>query len=102
MSELEFWHWWVIAAALGALDMLAQRGFFLWLGVAALLAAPNHCSSSDITSGTASGTDSVCTWQFQPRNNPGVIKQASRCNTGVHRHQGLGDLEAVIARPRAA
>ena len=37
MSELEFWHWWVIAAFLGALDMLAQRGFFLWLGVAALL-----------------------------------------------------------------
>ena len=37
MSELEFWHWWVIAAALGALDMLAQRGFFLWLGVAALI-----------------------------------------------------------------
>ncbi|MEI6556848.1 MAG: NfeD family protein [Rhodospirillaceae bacterium] len=37
MSELEFWHWWVIAAVLGALDMLAQRGFFLWLGVAALI-----------------------------------------------------------------
>lgn len=37
MIELEFWHWWVVAAALGALDMLAQSGFFLWLGVAALM-----------------------------------------------------------------
>lgn len=37
MNELEFWHWWVIAAFLGALDMLAQRGYFLWLGVAALI-----------------------------------------------------------------
>ena len=37
MNELEFWHWWAIAAFLGALDMLAQRGYFLWLGVAALI-----------------------------------------------------------------
>jgi hypothetical protein len=37
MNEIEFWHWWVVAAALGALDMLAQSGFFLWLGVAALV-----------------------------------------------------------------
>jgi len=36
MNVLEFWHWWVAAALLGSLDMLAQSGFFLWLGVAAL------------------------------------------------------------------
>jgi len=36
MDMIEFWHWWVVAALLGALDMLAQSGFFLWLGVAAL------------------------------------------------------------------
>ncbi|MBI1207932.1 MAG: NfeD family protein [Azospirillum sp.] len=34
---IEFWHWWVVAAVLGALDMLAQSGFFLWLGGAALV-----------------------------------------------------------------
>ncbi|CAK0758267.1 NfeD-like family protein YbbJ [uncultured Gammaproteobacteria bacterium] len=33
---LQFWHWWVLAAVLGAADMLAQTGFLLWLGVAAL------------------------------------------------------------------
>jgi membrane protein implicated in regulation of membrane protease activity len=37
MDIIQFWHWWVVAAALGALDMLAQSGFFLWLGVAALV-----------------------------------------------------------------
>ena len=37
MIEIEFGHWWVIAAALGALDMLARRGTFLWLGVTALI-----------------------------------------------------------------
>ncbi|MEI7611232.1 MAG: NfeD family protein, partial [Rhodospirillaceae bacterium] len=37
MIEIEFWHWWVIAAALGAVDMLARRGTFLWLGVTALI-----------------------------------------------------------------
>jgi len=37
MNEIEFWHWWVLAATFGALDMLAQSGFFLWLGVAALI-----------------------------------------------------------------
>lgn len=37
MIIIEFWHWWVVAAVLGALDMVAQSGFFLWLGVAALV-----------------------------------------------------------------
>lgn len=35
-TVLQFWHWWVLAAILGAADMLAQTGFLLWLGVAAL------------------------------------------------------------------
>lgn len=37
MIVIEFWQWWVVAAILGALDMLAQSGFFLWLGIAALI-----------------------------------------------------------------
>ena len=37
MNEVEFWHWWVVAAGFGALDMLAQSGLLLWLGVAALM-----------------------------------------------------------------
>ncbi|MEI6984697.1 MAG: hypothetical protein WCK65_01075 [Rhodospirillaceae bacterium] len=37
MFELEFWHWWVGAAVLGALDMFAQSGLLLRHGVAALV-----------------------------------------------------------------
>jgi len=35
MLIIEFWHWWVLALVLAALDMLLQSGFFLWLGIAA-------------------------------------------------------------------
>lgn len=35
MLIIEFWHWWVLALVLAALDMLLQSGFFLWLGLAA-------------------------------------------------------------------
>ncbi len=34
---IEFWHWWVVAAILGLLDMVARSGFFLWLGVSAFV-----------------------------------------------------------------
>lgn len=33
---LVFWHWFVLAAALGTLEILTPGVFFLWLGVAAL------------------------------------------------------------------
>ncbi len=48
MIELEFWHWWGAAAALGALDMLARRGYFLWLGVAALIVGLVVCVFPDL------------------------------------------------------
>ncbi|MEI8395716.1 MAG: NfeD family protein [Rhodospirillaceae bacterium] len=38
MFEIEFWHWWVVAATFGALDILAKSGYFLGLGFSALLA----------------------------------------------------------------
>lgn len=36
MIVIEFWHWWLVAAVLGVVDLLAQSGFFLWLGLSAL------------------------------------------------------------------
>ncbi len=30
-----FWHWWILAAALIAIEVLAPGTFFLWLGIAA-------------------------------------------------------------------
>ncbi len=35
MQPLEFWHWWVIAAVLAAIEIAAPGAFLLWLGIAA-------------------------------------------------------------------
>ena len=46
LSEINFWHWWILAAVLGVLEMLAPGVLFLWLAIAAgvvgalLLAVP--------------------------------------------------------------
>lgn len=34
---IDFWHWWVLAALLGAVEILAPGAAFLWLGGAAAL-----------------------------------------------------------------
>ncbi len=35
MSELLFWHWWILAVVLAVLEMLVPGVFMLWLGIAA-------------------------------------------------------------------
>ncbi len=35
MSELLFWHWWILAAVLIVLEMIVPGVFMLWLGIAA-------------------------------------------------------------------
>lgn len=35
MEHLVFWHWWVLALALLALELFAPGAFFLWIGLAA-------------------------------------------------------------------
>ncbi len=35
LNNLEFWHWWVLAAALVAVEVFAPSTVFLWPGVAA-------------------------------------------------------------------
>lgn len=34
-NGIEFWHWWVLAILLGAIEIFAPSFFFLWLGFAA-------------------------------------------------------------------
>ena len=46
LNQIEFWHWWIAAAVLIGIEMLAPGIFFLWMGIAAgsigllLLVAP--------------------------------------------------------------
>jgi len=35
MTELLFWHWWILAAVLIVLEMIVPGVFMLWLGIAA-------------------------------------------------------------------
>ncbi len=37
LDGLTYWHWWLLAAVLIAIEMLAPGAFFLWLGVAAVV-----------------------------------------------------------------
>lgn len=36
-AQLDFWHWWILAAALIILEVFAPGAFFLWLGIAAAI-----------------------------------------------------------------
>lgn len=35
LSEIVFWHWWVLAGLLLIVEMSSPSYFFLWLGIAA-------------------------------------------------------------------
>lgn len=35
LSQIDFWHWWVLAGAFLVVEMTAPTYFFLWLGIAA-------------------------------------------------------------------
>ncbi len=34
-TEIDYWHWWILAAALIIFEVFAPGAFFLWLGIAA-------------------------------------------------------------------
>jgi hypothetical protein len=37
LDNLQFWHWWILAALFAAVEILAPGVFFIWLGAAAAL-----------------------------------------------------------------
>ena len=37
LNDLQFWHWWILAALFAAIEILAPGVFFIWLGAAAAL-----------------------------------------------------------------
>lgn len=41
-SQMEYWHWWVAAGVFLALEVFTMSFFFLWLGLAAVLAGLVH------------------------------------------------------------
>ncbi|HEV8391920.1 MAG TPA: NfeD family protein [Dongiaceae bacterium] len=37
LSDMQFWHWWILAALFAGIEILAPGVFFIWLGAAAAL-----------------------------------------------------------------
>ena len=37
LATLQFWHWWILAAALAAIEAVAPGLFFIWFGAAAAI-----------------------------------------------------------------
>ena len=37
LAQVEFWHWWVLAAVLLAIEVFAPTTLFLWTGAAAVV-----------------------------------------------------------------
>lgn len=48
LNQLEFWHWWVLAAVLIALEVLAPSTVLLWPGIAAAIVGVVLLISPDI------------------------------------------------------
>ena len=76
LSVLEFWHWWVAAALLIILEMLAPTAFFLWMGISAgivgilLLISPTISWELQLFVFTVLSIISVIAWRVYLKKNP--------------------------------
>ena len=76
MERIDFWHWWILAALLMALEVFAPTTLFLWTGVSAA-AVGAILYFADATSWQAQfvlfallSVASVFAWRFYARLNP--------------------------------
>ena len=76
LSLAEFWHWWVLAVALLALEVAAPGTFFLWLAVAAavvglvVLVLPDLYWQVQVLLFAVTGVAAVVAWRIYARRRP--------------------------------
>lgn len=76
MSELLFWHWWILAGVLIVLEMIVPGVFMLWLGIAAgvtglvAFVAPGTIWQVQGLIFAALSVASVWGWRTYQRRNP--------------------------------
>ncbi|MFV1993671.1 MAG: NfeD family protein [Acidiferrobacterales bacterium] len=76
LAALEFWHWWIAAALLIILEILAPGAFFLWMGISAgivgllLLIAPAISWELQLFVFTVLSIISVVAWRVYLKKNP--------------------------------
>lgn len=76
LNALEFWHWWIMAALLIILEVLAPGAFFLWMGISAgvvgvlLMIVPAVSWEAQLFIFTVLSIVSVLAWRVHLKNNP--------------------------------
>jgi membrane protein implicated in regulation of membrane protease activity len=76
MTELLFWHWWILAGVLIVLEMVVPGVFLLWLGIAAAVtglvsfAAPGTIWQVQGLIFAVLAVASVWGWRIYQRRNP--------------------------------
>ena len=76
LSRAEFWHWWVLAVILLALEIAAPGTFFLWLAVAAgvvgliVLVLPDLAWQVQVLMFAVGGVVAVVAWRAYARRHP--------------------------------
>ena len=76
LSRAEFWHWWVLAVVLLALEVAAPGTFFLWLAVAAgvvgliVLVLPDLAWQLQVLIFAVAGVAAVVAWRAYARRHP--------------------------------
>ncbi len=75
-GQIEFWYWWVFAALLGVVEIIAPGFFFLWLALAAavvgvvLLLFPELAWQGQFVAFAVLSVASVAAWYFISRRQP--------------------------------
>jgi inner membrane protein len=76
LSRAEFWHWWVLAVILLALEVAAPGTFFLWLAIAAgavgliVLIFPELLWQLQVLLFAVGGVAAVLAWRAWQRRHP--------------------------------
>ena len=76
LSRAEFWHWWVLAVILLALEVAAPGTFFLWLAVAAgvvgliVLVLPDLYWQVQVLLFAIAGVAAVVAWRLYAKRLP--------------------------------
>jgi membrane protein implicated in regulation of membrane protease activity len=76
LSRAEFWHWWVLAVILLALEVAAPGTFFLWLAIAAgvvgliVLVLPDLYWQVQVLIFAAAGAAAVVAWRLYAKRLP--------------------------------
>ena len=93
LESVEFWHWWVLAAALMAIEVFAPTTLFLWTGLSAaavgvvLLIAPGIAWEAQILLFAVLSVVSVVAWRQYARLHP-AISEDPLLNLRAERYVG--------------